>query len=154
MVWLAISLISNRNNAQGGGCSTCSSHFAIAIHSLQKVYSLVKHLTYWSAELRSHSQSGRHENIASVHFSNSFANQTVIIGVWLSNLEHNLSIKLGFVESIYTTVAISIDGYSTDLLKGKRPTCVKSECNACKHMLLAMYMYLPSPKSIRVHACV
>ena len=50
---------------------------------------------------------------------------------------------MGFAESIYTTVAISFDGYSTDLLKGKCPTRVKSECNACKHMLLAMYMYLP-----------
>ena len=61
---------------------------------------------------------------------------------------------MGFTESIYTRVAIGFDGYSTDLLKGKRPTCVKSECNAHKHMLLAMYMYLPTHKSIRVHACM
>ena len=61
---------------------------------------------------------------------------------------------MGFAESIYTTVAISFDGYSTDLLKRKRPTCVKSECNVCKHMLLRIYMYLPTRKYIRVHACV
>ena len=61
---------------------------------------------------------------------------------------------MGFVESIYTTVAISFDGYSTDLLKGKCPTRVKSKRNAHKHMLLTMYMYLPTDKSIRVHTCV
>jgi len=59
-----------------------------------------------------------------------------------------------WVESIYTTVAISFDEYSTDLLKGKRPTLIKSECNVYKHMLLRMYMYLPTRKYIRVHACV
>ena len=58
---------------------------------------------------------------------------------------------MGFAESIYTTVAISFDGYSTDLLKGKCPTRVKSECNARKHMLLAMYMYLPTCR-IHMHA--
>ena len=45
---------------------------------------------------------------------------------------------MGFVESIYTTVVISFDGYSADLLKGKRPTRVNSEYNAHKHMLLTM----------------
>ena len=63
---------------------------------------------------------------------------------------------MGFTESIYTTVAISFDGYSTDFLKCKCPTRVKSECNARKHndMLLAMYMYLPTHQSIRVHTWV
>ena len=59
---------------------------------------------------------------------------------------------MGFAESIYTTVAISFDGYSTDFMKGKRPTRVKSECNERKHMLLAMYMYLPLAESIHMHA--
>ena len=61
---------------------------------------------------------------------------------------------MGFTEFIYTRVAISFDGLSTDLLKGKHPTRVKSNCNVRTHMLLAMYMYLPTRKSIRVHTCV
>ena len=102
------------------------------MHSPRKVwYSLIEHLTYWSAELQSHSQSWRRETITSAYFSYSFAYQTVIIVVWLSNLENENSYFMGFAESIYTTVAISFDGYSTDLLKGKCPTRVKSECNAC-----------------------
>jgi len=48
------------------------------------------------------------KTITSVHFS--YANQTVIIGVWLSNLEHKNNYIMGFTESIYTTVAISFDG--------------------------------------------
>ena len=58
---------------------------------------------------------------------------------------------MGFAESIYTTDATSFDGYSTDLLKSKRPTCVKIECNVCKHMLLAMYTYLPT-RRVHTHA--
>jgi len=58
-------------------------------------------------------------------------------------MEHKNSYIMGFTESIHTTVAISFDGYSTDLLKGKRPTHVRSECNVCKHMLLAMYITCP-----------
>ena len=60
---------------------------------------------------------------------------------------------MGFTESIYTTVAISFDGYSTDLLKRKRPARVKSERNVCKHMLLRIYIYLPTRKSIHMHTC-
>ena len=65
----------------------------------------------------------------------------VIIGVWLSNLECKNSYIMGFAESIYTTVAISFDGYSTDLLKGKRPTCY-SQCT-CTCPLASPYACTP-----------
>jgi len=41
--------------------------------------------------------------------------------------------------------------YSTDLLKGKWPTCVKSKCNVLEHTLIAMY--LPVHKFIHAHTC-
>ena len=65
----------------------------------------------------------------------------VIIEVWLSNLERKNSYVMGFAESIYTTVAISFDGYSTDLLKGKRPTCY-SQCT-CTCPLASPYTCTP-----------
>ena len=63
------------------------------------------------------------------------------MGVWLSNLERKNSYVMGFAESIYTTVAISFDGYSTDLLKGKRPTCY-SQCT-CTCPLASPYTCIP-----------
>ena len=61
---------------------------------------------------------------------------------------------MGFAESIYTTVVISFDGYSTDLLKGKRPTRVNSECNAPSTCYSQCTCTCPLTSRSRARLCV